>query len=216
MVFISPNTFTMGTPGGEINRQADEGPPTTVTLSHGFWIGKYEVTQKEYLAVTGSNPSQFIGDLDRPVETVSWPDATNYCAKLTQQELAAGRILPGTRYRLPTEAEWECAARAGASTRFNYGNDPDFKDLKNHARYWLNSGSETPRVGQKLPNSWGLHDMEGNVFEWTQDWYGPYQGASTTDPQGPASNPQGTKVIRGGAWDAAEADCRSGAVCSKG
>jgi formylglycine-generating enzyme required for sulfatase activity len=216
MVFIPPNTFTMGTPASEVNRQADEGPQTTVTISHGFWMGRYEVTQKEYLAVTGSNPSGFPGDLNRPVETVSWLDATNYCALLTQQELAAGRISPGSHYRLPTEAEWECAARAGTSTRFSYGDDPNFTGLINHAWYWLNSGFGTHPVGQKLPNPWGLYDMEGNVLEWTLDWYGPYPGGSATDPQGPASNAQGVKVIRGGAWDASESDCRSGRRQTKG
>jgi len=216
MVFIPPNTFTMGTPANEVNRQADEGPQTTVTISHGFWMGKYEVTQREYLAVVGSNPSQFPGNLDRPVETVSWLDATNYCALLTELELAAGRISPGSRYRLPTEAEWECAARAGTSTRFSYGDDPNFTDLANHAWYWFNSGFGTQPVGRKLPNPWGLHDLEGNVLEWTQDWYGPYPGGTATDPQGPASNIQGVKVIRGGAWDASEPDCRSGRRLTKG
>ncbi len=216
MVFIPPNTFTMGTPANEVNRQADEGPQTTVTISHGFWMGKYEVTQREYLAVTGSNPSGFPGDLNRPVESVSWLDATNYCAQLTQQELAAGRIPPGSHYRLPTEAEWECAARAGTSTRFSYGDDPNFASLTNHAWYWFNSGFGTHPVGQKLPNPWGLYDMEGNVLEWTLDWYGPYPGGSVTDPQGPASNPQGVKVIRGGAWDAFESDCRSGRRLTEG
>jgi formylglycine-generating enzyme required for sulfatase activity len=216
MIFISPNTFTMGTPTNEVNRQTDEGPQTAVTISHGFWIGKYEVTQREYLAVTGSNPSGFPGDLNRPVESVSWLDATNYCARLTQQELAAGRIPPGSHYRLPTEAEWECAARAGTSTRFSYGDDPNFTNLTNHAWYSFNSGFGTHPVGQKLPNPWGLYDMEGNVLEWTLDWYGPYPGGSVTDPQGPASNPQGVKVIRGGAWDAFESDCRSGRRLTEG
>jgi formylglycine-generating enzyme required for sulfatase activity len=216
MVFIPPNTFTLGTPPNEVNRQADEGPQTTVTISHGYWIGKYEVTQREYLAVTGSNPSQFPGDLNRPVETVSWLDATNYCALLTQQELAAGRIPPDSHYRLPTEAEWECAARAGTSTRFSYGDDPNFTSLAANAWYSGNAGFGTHPVGQKAPNPWGLYDMEGNVLEWTLDWYGPYPGGSVTDPQGPASNPQGVKVIRGGAWDAFESDCRSGRRQSKG
>ena len=216
MVFIPPNTFTMGTPANEVNRQPDEGPQTTVTISHGFWIGKYEVTQREYLAVTGSNPSGFPGDLNRPVESVSWLDATNYCALLTQQELAAGRIPPGSHYRLPTEAEWECAARAGTSTRFSYGDDPNFTNLTNHAWYASNSGFGTHPVGQKLPNPWGLYDMEGNVLEWTLDWYGPYSGGAATDPQGPVSNPQGVKVIRGGAWDSFESDCRSGRRLTEG
>jgi formylglycine-generating enzyme required for sulfatase activity len=210
MVFIPPNTFTMGTPTNEVNRAPDEGPQMTVTISRGFWIGKYEVTQREYLAVIGSNPSGFGGVLDRPVETVSWLDATNYCARLTQQELAAGRIPPGSHYRLPTEAEWECAARAGTATRFSYGDDPNFEELANHAWYWFNSDVATHPVGQKFPNPWGLYDMEGNVLEWTLDWYGPYPGGSITDPQGPASNSTGVKVIRGGAWDAGESNCRSG------
>jgi formylglycine-generating enzyme required for sulfatase activity len=210
MVFIPPNVFTMGTSPNEANRQADEGPQTLVALARGFWIGKYEVTQHEYLAVMGSNPSQFTGDLERPVETVSWLDATNYCARLTQQELALGRISPGSRYRLPTEAEWECAARAGTSTRFSYGDDPDFTSLAANAWYSGNAGFGTHPVGQKAPNPWGLHDMEGNVLEWTLDWYGPYPGGSLTDPQGPTSNPQGVKVIRGGAWDSFPSDCRSG------
>jgi formylglycine-generating enzyme required for sulfatase activity len=216
MVFIPPSTFTMGTPTNEANRHADEGPQTTVTISHGFWMGKYEVTQREYLAVVDSNPSGFPGDLDRPVESVSWLDATNYCALLTRQELAVGHIPPGSHYRLPTEAEWECAARAGTTTRFSYGNDPNFTGLTNHAWYWFNSGFGTHPVGQKLPNPWGLYDMEGNVLEWTLDWYGPYPGGSVTDPQGPASNVQGVKVIRGGAWDAGEADCRSGRRLTEG
>jgi len=216
MVFISPNSFTMGTPTNEVNRQADEGPQTTVTISRGFWMGKYEVTQREYLAVVGSNPSQFPGNLDRPVETVSWLDATNYCALLTQQELAAGRISPDSHYRLPTEAEWECAARAGTSTRFSYGDDPNFTGLTANAWYSGNAGFGPHPVGQKLPNPWGLYDMEGNVLEWTLDWYGPYLGGSATDPQGPASNIQGVKVIRGGAWDAFVSDCRSGRRLTEG
>jgi formylglycine-generating enzyme required for sulfatase activity len=216
MVFIPPNTFTLGTSPNEVNRQPDEGPQTAVTISHGFWMGKYEVTQRDYQAVIGSNPSGFPGDLDRPVERVSWLDATNYCARLTQQELAAGHIPPGSHYRLPTEAEWECAARAGTSTRFSYGDDPNFTDLADHAWYSLNSGIQTHPVGQKAPNPWGLYDMAGNVLEWCQDWYGPYPGGSATDPQGPASNPQGVKVIRGGAWDAFEADCRSGRRLTEG
>ncbi len=216
MLFIPPNTFNLGTPTNEINRFADEGPQVTVTISHGFWMGKYEVTQREYQTVIGSNPSGFPGDLNRPVESVSWLDATNYCARLTQQELAAGHIPPGSHYRLPTEAEWEYAARAGTSTRFSYGDDPSFTSLTNNAWYAANSGFGTHPVGQKSPNPWGLYDMEGNVYEWCEDWYGPYAGGFATDPQGPASNVTGVKVIRGGAWDAFEADCRSGRRLTEG
>jgi formylglycine-generating enzyme required for sulfatase activity len=209
MVFVSPNTFTMGSPTNELHRQPNEGPQTTVTLTRGFWIGKYEVTQGEYLAVTGTNPSFFPGDLSRPISSVSWPDATNYCWLLTQQERSAGRISPASQYRLPTEAEWECAARAGTSTRFSYGDDPDYISLSNHAWHFLNGGLTVHPVGQKLPNPWGLYDIEGNVWEWCQDWLGDLPGGTVTDPQGPPSNAIGVKVIRGGAYDFAEPDCRS-------
>jgi formylglycine-generating enzyme required for sulfatase activity len=209
MVFIPPNTFTMGSPANEQDRQANEGPQTTVTLSRGFWIGTYEVTQGEYLAVTGTNPSQFPGDLNRPVSSVSWPAATNYCGMLTQLERAAGRISADSQYRLPTEAEWECAARAGTSTRFSYGDDPDYSSLPNYAWQSLSDGLTVHSVGQKLPNPWGLYDMAGNVLEWCQDWFGPLPGGSVTDPQGPPSNPIGEKIMRGGAFDFGGNACRS-------
>jgi formylglycine-generating enzyme required for sulfatase activity len=180
-----------------------------VTLTRGFWIGKYEVTQEEYLGVTGVNPSQFPGDLSRPVSSTSWPDATNYCWLLTQRELAAGRISPGSHNRLPTEAEWECAARAGTTTRFSYGDDPDYTSLPNHAWQTVDDGLTVHPVGQKLPNPWGLYDTMGNVLEWCQDWLGPLPGGFVTDPQGPPSNPIGDKVMRGGAFDFGSTFCRS-------
>jgi formylglycine-generating enzyme required for sulfatase activity len=209
MIFVPPNAFRLGSPTNEAGRQADEGPQMDVTITRGFWMSKFEVTQREYLAVTGSNPSSFVGDLSRPVESVSWLDATNYCALLTQQELAAGRIPPGSHYRLPTEAEWEYAARAGTSTRFSYGDDLPVTGLTNYAWYSANSGFGPHPVGQKAPNPWGLYDMAGNVLEWCLDWYGTYPGGFATDPQGPPSNAIGFKVIRGGGWDGFETDCRS-------
>jgi formylglycine-generating enzyme required for sulfatase activity len=209
MAFIPPGTFTMGSPTNEVERNVNEGPQTRVQLSRGFWIGKYEVTQAEYLDVTGSNPSAFPGDLSRPVSSVSWPDATNYCWMLTQRELAAGHIPAGSQYRLPTEAEWECAARAGTSTRFSYGDDPGYASLPNYAWNWMNGALTVHPVGQKLPNAWGLYDIYGNVWEWCQDWLGELPGGTTVDPQGPPSNSIGWKVIRGGGYDYGEADCRS-------
>src|SRR5215510_10182315 len=164
LVFIPPGTFRMGSPTND-----EEGPQTAVTISRGFWVGKYEVTQGEYLTVMGTNPSGFKGDTNRPVETVSWFNATNYCGKLTQRERAAGRIATNSVYRLPTEAEWEYACRAWTSTRFSYGDDPDYTSLSDYAWYDSNSGGTTHPVGQKLPNPWGLYDMHGNVWKWVAD-----------------------------------------------
>jgi formylglycine-generating enzyme required for sulfatase activity len=194
-------------------------------------MGKYAVTQGEYLAVMGSNPSCFTTqdyygntippDLNRPVETVSWIDATNYCARLTQQEQAAGRLPSGWVYRLPTESEREYACRAGTTTAFNFGNaihggmanfydyyeyDSSIGDIyvPNPAVPWL---PRTTTVGSYQPNAWGLYDMHGNEFEWCQDWYGSYPTGSVTDPQGPSSGLY--RVLRGGCWHYYGRCCRS-------
>ena len=136
----------------------------------------------------GSNPSTFKGDPNRPVEMVSWSDATNYCGKLTRREQAAGRIPTGSQFRLPTEAEWEYACRGWTSTRFSYGDDPDYTNLPDYTWYGVDDGSgTTDPVGQKLPNPWGLYDMHGNVSEWCQDWSRLYPGGIALDPQGPAT-----------------------------
>jgi formylglycine-generating enzyme required for sulfatase activity len=198
MVFLPAGTFTLGSPSDEADRYPDEGPQTAVTISRGFWMGICPVTQQEYQVVTTNNPSYFTGNLSRPVEQVSWSDATNYCALLTQRDLASGRIPAGYRYRLPTEAEWEYACRAGTSTRFFYGNDPGYTNLATNAWYGNNGGNQTHPTGQKPPNPWGLYDMCGNVWEWCQDWYGSYPGGSLTDPQGPATGQ--LRVLRGGSW----------------
>jgi formylglycine-generating enzyme required for sulfatase activity len=219
LVFIPPGTFRMGSPTNEVDRFDWEGPQTAVTISQGFWMGKYEVTQGEYLSLMNTNPSYFSTntgypqDLSRPVETVSWNDATNYCGKLTQRERAEGRIPTDCVYRLPTEAEWEYACRAWTSTPFSYGYDPGYTNLTNYGWDLDNSGSMTHPVGQKLPNPWGLYDMYGNVFEWCEAWYtllpnwdlSPYPGGIALDPSGPA----GTVSSRGGDWASRAAWCRS-------
>jgi formylglycine-generating enzyme required for sulfatase activity len=200
LVFIPPGKFRMGSPTNEVDRFGDEGPQTEVTISLGFWLGKCEVTQGKYLAVMGSNPSSFAGDTNRPVESVSWQDATAYCAALTQRERLAGRIATNSVYRLPTEAEWEYACRAGTTVRFSYGDDPGYTNLMNYAWYGDNSGDTTHPVGQKLPNPWGLYDMHGNVWEWCQDRYGDYAGGIAVDPQGLATGSD--RLLRGGYWGA--------------
>jgi formylglycine-generating enzyme required for sulfatase activity len=203
MVFIPPGTFRMGSPTNEVDHFDWEGPQTDVIISRGFWMGKYEVTQGEYLAVMGNNPSYFqlpntTVDTNRPVEQVFWFEATNYCGLLTHRERAAGRIPTNCVYRLPTGAEWEYACRGWTSTRFSYGDDPGYTNLTNYAWYRDNSGRTTHPVGQKLPNPWGLYDMLGNVDEFCQDWNGAYPGGIVVDPQGPGAGLY--RVIRGGSF----------------
>ena len=188
-VWIPPGTFVMGSPGSEEGRDADE-VQHTVTLTEGFWLSDHEVTQSEYQAVMGSNPSFWKGE-GLPVEQVSWDDAVLYCQKLTDRERSAGRITLQQAYRLPTEAEWEYAARAGTT-------GPRYGELDTIAWCLLNSGSKTHPVKQKAANGWGLHDMIGNVFEWCSDRYGKYPAGSIVDPQGPSSG--ASRVIRGGSW----------------
>ncbi|HEY5910829.1 MAG TPA: formylglycine-generating enzyme family protein [Verrucomicrobiae bacterium] len=213
MAFIPPGSFRMGSPIDEAGRYDWEGPQTEVTISRGFYMGKREVTQAEYLAVTGTNPSWFqppnaTSDLSRPVEQVTWFEATNYCGLITQRDRALGRISTNTVYRLPTEAEWEYACRGWTSTRFSLGDDPNYASLTNYVWYAGNAESTTHPVGQKLPNPWGLFDMHGNVWEWCQGWGDYYYpGGIALDPQGPLAG--STRAHRGGGWGSPAPDCRS-------
>ena len=167
-----------------------------VTLSKPFYMGVTEVTQAQYEAVMGTNPSHFKGATN-PVEMVSWNDAAEFCKKLSEKTRQA--------VRLPTEAEWEYACRAGTTTQFCFGDDDSA--LGDYAWYEVNSGDTTHPVGQKKPNAWGLYDMHGNVWEWCADWYDDYPKAPVTDPQGP---PSGTyRVLRAGAWVSLPSSCRS-------
>lgn len=207
LVFIPPGTFRMGGPTNEVDRWEDEGPQTTVTISRGFWMGKHEVTQREFESVMGRNPSLFVGDPDRPVEQVSWGDATNYCGLLTTRERAAGTIATHCAYRLPTEAEWEYACRALTTTRFSYGDDPSYGELVHYAWYGDFAGESPHPVGSLRPNPWDLYDVHGNVGEWCQDYYGAYPGGTVIDPRGPQTGSY--HVVRGGSWGADGRSCRS-------
>ncbi len=168
-----------------------------VTITRDFWIGKYEVTQGEFTTVLGRNPSHFTGDSNRPVEKVTFFDASNYCATITERERAAGRLPMGYEYRLPSEAEWEYACRAGTTNLFSFGDDPSVADQ--FAWTAENSDATTHPVGLKRPNPWGLYDMHGNVWEWCLDWFGPYPAGPVTDPTGAVSNK--FKLFKGGGWN---------------
>ena len=188
---ISAGTYTRG----------DGDTAHVVVLTKAFSIGVHEVTQAQFQRVMGSNPSEFKGP-QHPVEGVSWREAVEFCSKLSAlpAERAAGRV-----YRLPTEAEWEYACRAGTKTEYSFG-DSDSK-LGDYAWYGENSGSKTHAVGGKQPNAWGLHDMHGNVWEWCRDSHAPYPSGNVTDPSGPASG--AIHVIRGGGWSVTSEFCRS-------
>ena len=182
MVLIRPGKFMMGE--GTV---PPFGPQHEVILSNPFYMGVTEVTQAQYEAVMGTNPSRFKGATN-PVETVSWNDATEFCKKLSEKTRQA--------VHLPTEAEWEYACRAGTQTAYSFGDAPSA--LGDYAWWGKNGGMTTHPVGQKKPNAWGLYDMHGNVWEWCADWYADYPKGPVTDPAGPATG--GARVFRGGSW----------------
>ena len=177
---LPPSTNLVWIPSGAFNMEG-----TYVYLTQGFWMGKFEVTQGEYQSVMSNNPSAYTGSLNLPVDSVSWSNAMLYCQTLTTRDRAAGRIDTNWNYRLPTEAEWEYACRAGTTTTYCFGEDPYNNRLQFYAWYSGNSGSQTHEVGTRAPNRWGLYDMMGNLWEWCADWYGNLPGGNVTDPQGP-------------------------------
>jgi formylglycine-generating enzyme required for sulfatase activity len=239
MVWIGAGTFIMGSnDAADWNAQ----PAHSVTLTSGFYMGKYQVTQEQYEAVMGVNPSYFqgtsrlpeTGEIQerRPVEQVSWYDAIVFCNKLSIKEglTPAYRISGSTNpadwgtvttnyntawdaveivsgsngYRLPTEAQWEYACRAGTTTAWYCAME---SELVNYAWYSANSGSKTHGVGKRTENAWGLYDMNGNVMEWCWDWWASYSSGAETDPAGPAVG--SNRMIRGGGWDYPAANLRS-------
>ena len=237
MVRIQGGTFAMGSPANEAQRNAGrENPQHQVTVSS-FYIGKYQVTQKEYQEVMGKNPGKFKGD-NLPVECVSWYDAVEYCNALSLKEgLMPAYTIDKRRsdtdnkndsdtvrwlvtwnknadgYRLPTEAEWEYACRAGTTTPFYTGNNITTGNANYNGNNPYNNNSKgesrqkTISVGSFMPNSWGLYDMHGNVCEWCWDWYGSYKNGTQTDPEGTGSGTD--RVIRGGSWSSNGQNLRS-------
>jgi len=219
-VWVPPGEFLMGSPDDESERFDDEGPQRRVTISKGFWMGKYPVTQAQYQQITGDNPSYFKdGKIfgfggrarpDCPVESVSWNEAKAFCGKLQGRLAGDMRALTA---RLPTEAEWEYACRAGTTTAFHYGDSLGATMANFDGNYPYGGGRKgeyrqmTVPVGSFKPNAWGLHDMHGNVWEWCEDWYGDYPSEPVTDPEGPGSG--SSRVLRGGSWCNDARDCRS-------
>ena len=207
LVLIPKGMFTMGSPIEEEGASNDE-EQHEVTISKDYYLGVTEVTQGQYEKVMGTKPSYFQGDKikgsssNHPVEQVSWEDAVEFCKKLSDlpEEKAAGRV-----YRLPTEAEWEYACRAGSKTAYSFGESS--KSLGDYAWFDGNSNGQTHPVGEKKANAWGLYDMHGNVWEWCSDWYGDYPNGAVSDPVGPREG--SNRVLRGGGWISGAANCRS-------
>jgi formylglycine-generating enzyme required for sulfatase activity len=218
LVWIPKGQFTMGSPVEEEGSEDDE-TPHSVTLTADYYLGVTEVTQEQFRRVMGSNPSGYQGDKaaeinprtgrairavdtgSHPVENVTWPEAVEFCRKLSAlpAEQQAGRA-----YRLPTEAEWEYACRAGSKTAYSFG--AALEKLAEHA--WFDQNTKMPRpVATRKPNAWGLHDMHGNVWEWCADWLGDYPSTAVIAPKGPDKGTD--RVVRGGGWDIDSAACRS-------
>ncbi len=198
-VLIPPGEFQMGSPATEKDRDEDEGPVHTVKISKPFYMGIYEVTQEQWAAVMGKNPAEFQPHLQNPAEKISWDECLQFAEKMN--------ALGQGKFRLPTEAEWEYACRAGTTTRFYWGDDPTGKDAMAYAWFEDNAQLSTQPVGQKKPNAWGLYDMSGNVWEWCNDWHAPYPNNEVTNPAGPEKGR--VRVSRGGGWRYGAQYCRS-------
>ena len=203
-VWIPPGNFMIGSPKEEKGRSSNE-TQHKVTLTKGFYMGVYTVTQEQWQAVMGNNPSEFKGKKNLPVETVSWDDCQEFIKKLREKEK--------NLYRLPTEAEWEYACRAGTTTPFHFGETISTDQANFNGTFIFGNVSKgvwrnkTTPVGSFPANSFGLHDMHGNVWQWCQDWLGDWPQQDVVDPQGPE---KGTyRVLRGGSWGENSELCRS-------
>ncbi len=192
--WIPPGHFSMGSERGRYN----EKPVHLIKITKGFWMSKNQITQEQWEAIIGNNPSSFKGP-DHPVEYVSWQDCQDFCRRLSDKI--------GKKCRLPTEAEWEYACRAGTETEYCFGDK--LEDLSHYAWFALNSVSTTHPVGKLKSNNWGMYGMHGNVQEWCQDWYNEsyYRDSPVKDPEGPNSGYN--RVVRGGSWLRKPDFCRS-------
>ncbi len=203
--------FTMGSPKNEKDRYDDE-DQVSVTLTRGFWLGRYEVTQSQWKSVMKTTPWKgevFVNEgADFPATYVSWEDAVKFCSELTKQDRLSGKLLADWEYRLQTESQWEYACRAGSKARYGFGDDDT--RLGDYGWYvknaWDVGEKYAHRVGVKIANAWGLHDLHGNVWEWCQDWY-TKDLPGGTDPE--VSTKAAFRVNRGGSWFYAARRCRS-------
>jgi formylglycine-generating enzyme required for sulfatase activity len=212
LLYCPSGSFTMGSPTGEKGRDNSE-TQVSVTISKGFYLGKYSVTQAEFKAVMGATPwvgkNQVKEGEDYPATYVDWNDAAEFCRKLTARESKAGRLPPGYVYALPTEAQREYACRAGTTSAYSFGDDP--ADLGDYAWYIDNTlfvkenEKYARRVGQKKANPWGLYDVHGNVWEWCRDYYDDKLPGGTDPLVGSGWN----RVARGGTWNLPADNCRS-------
>lgn len=197
LVHIPAGKFIMGCPRDEKGRLPGDFDKHEVTISRSFYLGVYPVTQKQYTAIMGSNPSKFKGET-HPVEQVRWTEVQVFCKRVSART--------HKKLRLPTEAEWEYACRAGTTTAYSFGDD--WRKLRDYAWYADNSGNTTHPVGEKKPNPWGLYDMHGNVWQWCSDWDSKsHDGKAEKDPRGPKSGKN--HVARGGSWLGDFRMCRS-------
>ncbi len=208
--WMCPGPFKMGSPEDEEGRWSVEGPQHDVILTRGFWLGETPVTQAQWQAVMGDNPSRFKGD-QRPVEQVTWPESRDFATKLNA-------LLPGLHAALPTEAQWEYACRAGTQSAFYDGSactQPEGDDPALDKLGWFdkNSGGETHEVKLKAANAWGLHDMHGHVWDWCRDAWDEKayakRGKTTLDPETKEDDESAVRVVRGGSWDFRARDCRA-------
>ena len=194
--WMEQGTFLMGSPESELLRDGDE-TLHEVTLTQGFWLAESACTQTLWMAVMGDNPSRFTDDANNPVEQVSWNTVKSFIEKLNQ-------LIPHVDARLPTEAEWEYACRAGTTTPFSFGDNITPEQVNYDGNYPYTGGKKglyrekTVPVKSLPPNAWGLYEMHGNVYEWCEDWFGDYAAGLQTDPLGPDTGAY--RVLRGGSW----------------